>query len=475
MKRVTYIISGFKHSPVREIYKDMEKIKWDKAGEWPDKWYNTEFCALLVGKMSNPISKNIYYQGLSMIALNTTWYFESKEHDRSNLEEQAVEKGNLPFLKKLVTGQEDYLKKARLLEKEIKAKDDLDIKVFGLIKRVFIYAWYIFLSDLGEAVDDYISKKLKNQGFSQEELEKVKSFYFQDRKSDLFKSQESLGKILKEKQINLKLAKKYYRRFNYLTAIDIDTQPATFEEFIKNLKEQTQASKDKPVITKLPPSFKNKLSPENKKYLELIHRHILADNIIADIYIRTEVWMLKKLSQKFEINFRDLTLYEVKELERLVKDGTRINNQEIEIRRKYRTLIQINGQIQTLYGQGKFEKVKKIVDQNRPNTMDRFTGRVAQPGKVVGMVKVIQGVKDVDKVKEGDILVATNTWPNLIMAMRRSGAIVTDWGGVTSHAAIVSREFKIPCVVGTKVATQVLKDGMKVEVDADNGVVNILK
>ena len=60
-------------------------------------------------------------------------------------------------------------------------------------------------------------------------------------------------------------------------------------------------------------------------------------------------------------------------------------------------------------------------------------------------------------------------------AMRKSSAFVTDEGGIISHAAIIARELKIPCIVGTKTATKILKDGDLVEVDADNGVIRILK
>ncbi len=67
-----------------------------------------------------------------------------------------------------------------------------------------------------------------------------------------------------------------------------------------------------------------------------------------------------------------------------------------------------------------------------------------------------------------------STSPEYIDAIRRAGAIVTDVGGLTSHAAIVSRELNIPCIVGTKIATTVLKDGDLVEVDATNGVVRKL-
>ena len=71
-------------------------------------------------------------------------------------------------------------------------------------------------------------------------------------------------------------------------------------------------------------------------------------------------------------------------------------------------------------------------------------------------------------------MVATMTFPNFIPAMEKAAAIITDEGGLLSHAAIVSREMGIPCVVGTKIATQVLKDGDRVEVDANKGIVRKL-
>ena len=101
-------------------------------------------------------------------------------------------------------------------------------------------------------------------------------------------------------------------------------------------------------------------------------------------------------------------------------------------------------------------------------------GEIAFAGKVSGTVRIIFGRKDVSKVKKGDILVASMTTPDLIEAMDRAAAFVTDEGGITCHAAIVAREFKKPCIIGTRVATQTFKDGDKVLVDANAGVIKIL-
>jgi len=102
-------------------------------------------------------------------------------------------------------------------------------------------------------------------------------------------------------------------------------------------------------------------------------------------------------------------------------------------------------------------------------------GQTAQPGKAKGAVKLVLGAQHINKIVEGDILVSVATSPQLLPAMKKAAAFVTDVGGITSHAAIVSRELKKPCIVGTSNASQVLNDGDKIEVDADNGVVKILK
>jgi pyruvate,water dikinase len=96
-------------------------------------------------------------------------------------------------------------------------------------------------------------------------------------------------------------------------------------------------------------------------------------------------------------------------------------------------------------------------------------------GKATGRVKILKSVKEINKIEKGDILVAVMTRPDYVPAMKKAAAIVTDEGGVTSHAAIVSRELGIPCIIGTKIATKILKDGMLVEVNANHSWVKIIK
>lgn len=132
------------------------------------------------------------------------------------------------------------------------------------------------------------------------------------------------------------------------------------------------------------------------------------------------------------------------------------------------------------------EKAKIYILQSRPITtihgrkqesQAETTGRVlvtgqgASPGVATGMVRIIESSKSLDKIKRGDIMVTKMTMPDMVPGMRRAGAIITDEGGMACHAAIVSRELGCPAVVGTKKATQVLKEGEEVTVDGSKGIV----
>jgi pyruvate,water dikinase len=98
-------------------------------------------------------------------------------------------------------------------------------------------------------------------------------------------------------------------------------------------------------------------------------------------------------------------------------------------------------------------------------------GLGASPGVVAGKVRIIESPADGDALRSGEVLVARMTSPDWVPILRRAGALVTDGGGMTCHAAIVSRELGVPCVVGTRRATEVLRDGELVTVDGAKGVV----
>lgn len=117
------------------------------------------------------------------------------------------------------------------------------------------------------------------------------------------------------------------------------------------------------------------------------------------------------------------------------------------------------------------EEGEEEVAQEPEKLVPLVRGLAASPGIGRGVVKMIKDISEINLIEEGDILVTGMTNPDMVPAMRKSAGVVTDEGGRTCHAAIVSRELGIPCIVGSKEATKILKDGQRVTVDATRGVV----
>jgi len=126
-----------------------------------------------------------------------------------------------------------------------------------------------------------------------------------------------------------------------------------------------------------------------------------------------------------------------------------------------------------LIGEKAEKFIKNVLGEKKSEKIKIVKGQVACPGKAKGKVKV---VLDPDKIKISKkiILVTSMTTPQFVPLLKNVKAIITDEGGLTCHAAIISRELGIPCIIGTKIATQVFKDGDLVEVDADKGIVRKL-
>ena len=114
--------------------------------------------------------------------------------------------------------------------------------------------------------------------------------------------------------------------------------------------------------------------------------------------------------------------------------------------------------------------------KSKSNIAKVLQGRSASLGTAKGVVRILTDGNVFKKtLNKGDILVCEMTTPDYIVHLKKAGAIITDKGGILCHAAIVAREFEIPCVVGTNNATSTLKEGSLVEVDAEKGIIKILE
>ncbi|MEX1014084.1 MAG: PEP-utilizing enzyme [Candidatus Paceibacterota bacterium] len=198
-------------------------------------------------------------------------------------------------------------------------------------------------------------------------------------------------------------------------------------------------------------------------------------------FVRT---LLNTIADNNSINSVDINWYKVSEVENLIKDDELVSDSEISSRKNlYIFNREKDGNINFLSGEEARPILNKIkIDSNKSNSL---SGTIAHgKGRVTtGNVCIIHRdysnhqklVNDMDKMNEGDILVTTITDPEFMPAIKKAGAIVTDIGGLLSHAAISARELDKICIVGTESATKALKNGDKVEVNADEGIVKIIE
>ncbi len=184
--------------------------------------------------------------------------------------------------------------------------------------------------------------------------------------------------------------------------------------------------------------------------------------------------LLKEIARRLFISFNQVEFMSQDEhAKALLKK--KFDTKELDQRFKFSVIYGGWDKTQIFSGDKAKAFLKKLKwEKEERKKVDKLIGQPASPGKARGVVKIVETVDDIPKMNKGDIMLSETTYPALVPAMRKAGAIVTNVGGLTCHAAIVSRELKIPCVVGTKIATKVLKDGDRVEVDATRGTVKKL-
>ena len=186
--------------------------------------------------------------------------------------------------------------------------------------------------------------------------------------------------------------------------------------------------------------------------------------------------VFKEISRRFGITLNQARFMLTPEYEALLVDGG-FDLKQLAEREKFCVLYSERGYDEIFLGD-EARKLAAGAEEKHDYAVKELKGQTAslgsKPGVVRGTVRLISTPADLPKMRQGDVLVAIATNPDVVPAMKKAAAIVTDQGGVTCHAAIVSRELGIPCVIGTKHATHVLKDGDLVEVDAARGTVKKL-
>jgi phosphohistidine swiveling domain-containing protein len=211
---------------------------------------------------------------------------------------------------------------------------------------------------------------------------------------------------------------------------------------------------------------------ESKEAINLFHNFRNTSRVPLQSLVLEKIWKAaSEISGIGELNY--FTYFTADELSSLFNGGKIPSKEEIEKRKTFCTFYDDKGNIIFNYDCSFLDKIG-IKKEEMPLD-DKITGNISFKGLVVGTVKIVNKPVDMAKFNDGDIVVSINTSPNIMPVLRKCKAIITDEGGLMCHASIISRELKIPTIVGTKIATKWLKDGDLVEVDADNGIVRKMR
>jgi len=206
----------------------------------------------------------------------------------------------------------------------------------------------------------------------------------------------------------------------------------------------------------------------------LLHDYRKEGQVKAVYYIRN---IYKEIALRLKVDYQLLYYYWPNELIAALKLG---KNLDIDLLKKrgqeWLCEYYANGKMIEEFGAKAGQTRDKAIGLVIDETNRELLGVSASLGRITGPAKVCLSAKIAnEKIQEGDILVTGMTMPEFVTAMKKAAAVVTDEGGLTCHAAIICRELGKPCVVGTKLATRIIKDGDQIEVNANHGVVKIIK
>ncbi len=353
---------------------------------------------------------------------------------------------------------EDYFK---ICNQKTKALLELENKK-DLRKFILEMIDFMGCSILVEMLDFCLQKYLK--GLSGENKLSLADFY---AKIDLPRQTELMGYQFRLPRIEKNNFKEFVQKYRWVGTHAFEGSPLTKNKVFSELE---LLGKNKTI--KEPPKIKvsSKLESIIKIGSELAFQR---SNLMETIdRVAFSYWpKLKTLRVKQGLSFREVVSMTEDELLEFIDQGRIPNN--LKERGKKFGVIQINNIKRILLG----NKLSQAINlhKSRISKVKTIKGVVAYRGKIKGTVKILEDIKDVSKVNQGDIIVAPETTPDYVLALRKAAAFVTNQGGITSHAAIVARELKVPCIISTQNATKVLKDGGQVLVDANKGIVTILK
>lgn len=437
---------------------------------WLD-WSNTKLGETL--KIPNPGIPSVTIDG---------HYFRYKDDGYSFIKEkvlQELESGRLDFINLMLQKAEEFSLECVSYSKKVPEKlSFLDFeKYYEILKKLRLPWMSCFPID--EAVNLYLKKYTESKNIPFDDLvlkiPQLSNSLTEDQKRlVLFKKsieEQNLDfdiSTIETKDSDLaKEIRQYQKETEYIGTHHMWGEPRTLEKLFSAIKNSSEnIEKEKQEVSTDIAEILETMAKVSKWRLECAQSSAQLSYALRPAMIN--------FAEEISISYDDLIQLTTKEIKEALENKS-LNIDTLKQRYEKFASYKENEEMHILVGE-EYEKIAKDFNLNVTyENISQIKGNIGNKGKIIGEVCIIRKPQDMSKMQKGMILVAPETTPDFIPAMGLASAFVTDIGGITSHAAIVAREMNKPCITGTKNATKILKDGDAVEVDADTGVVTIIK
>ena len=439
-------------------------------------WYNQKICKKLGINIDNS----------SIIMLNGHTIIRKKEIKL--LKKQlikALEKEDKLFFDNFKKETNKIFTRQKDVQYKLDKNKSLNFNLFEYFIKtsLLLYSPWFLSVVIGDFIGDYIIKSATKDGYKEKDVlkfMKVRPTLIFDEYNDslkikkeikkaniLFSSPNELFNEIKKHPKLYEHLQSHLKKYAWVGTHHFWGEPLNLRKYLDDLKNVVQHKEKIPRVN---------LSKKIKFMINVGNEFAFIRQYGAEIF-NINVYkarpLLKEMAKYFNLNYDNLLYLTPNEIMNFCKKNTKPKISSISRRKKGVCILLKNKKEIVVDNQDEIKKIINIFALK--NNSEKLKGIVANSGMVKGRVKIFITPKNLTKMREGDILVTPMTTPDFIPLMKKASAIVTDIGGLLSHAAIVSRELKKPCIVGTKIAAKVLKDGDLVEVDAERGIVRILK
>jgi len=349
-------------------------------------------------------------------------------------------------------------------------------KVYTELETPWIASIYI-----GDALQPKLIQDAKKEGYSDFEimefLKPIRKTLSLEQKEDMIKIRDKISKVkFMSKLDDLKLLQDKYpdifeamarhvKKYEWLGNLHFWGEPFNIKNLTDQIKRESSGKKSKDEIpSKLKKIFKigSEISWVRQQSADL-----------AALISYSLKPFLKKSAEILKIEYDQIIWMSFEEVISHLKSKSYPNGEVLDERKKGVGIYIKNNKQVIISGKELVKEMDKWLISEESNN-EEIKGIIANKGKVTGIARIMLHPFS-QNFKEGEILVTSETTPDFLPIMTKASAFLTEIGGITSHAAIVARELSKPCIISVKGVTNILRDGDLVEVNADKGIVKILK